>query len=315
VTGVPNGTLFLRDDFTWQAAGGGLTSGAVQSGHVASGAVQGFFGATNHIASGTIGSFDFGSGAVIAGAVGSGAVVSGNIASGQIGFNHLASGSVGSGAIASGQVTNFKLASGAVNSGHIAAAGTPTGGQFLRDDFTWAAAPTGLSGVIGSGSIASGMFASGLNYQGYPMTQRSVIRMITSEVISGCRAVNISISGLAQIAKSNLSGCMPAIGFYDGPGVAAGAVAEIVVQGIVQAVSGVNCTRPGRPVWVNASGYVGTISGGFLSGGFGANAQRSGTNCQCLGVAINSGAIFVQPIFPMTSGLPLHNAGFAPLGL
>jgi len=64
VTGMPDGTLFLRDDFSWQAAGGGLTSGAVGSGHIASGAVQGFFGTTRHVASGTVGAFDFGSGAV-----------------------------------------------------------------------------------------------------------------------------------------------------------------------------------------------------------------------------------------------------------
>lgn len=71
---------------------GTVSSGSVSSGAIASGAVQGFFGSTPNIASGTIGVFDLGSGAVIAGAVGSGAIVSGNVASGQISDSHFASG-------------------------------------------------------------------------------------------------------------------------------------------------------------------------------------------------------------------------------
>ena len=66
VTGTPDGTKVLQDDFTWVTPGAAsLTSGSVNSGKIASGAVQGFFGATRHIASGTVGVFDFGSGAVI----------------------------------------------------------------------------------------------------------------------------------------------------------------------------------------------------------------------------------------------------------
>jgi hypothetical protein len=114
ITEAPDGTKFLRDDFSWQAtAGGALTSGSVQSGHVASGAIQGFFGTTPHIASGTLGTFDFGSGAIIAGAVGSGAVRSGNIASGGVGFGHIANAAVRSGSVASGQLFDFHFASGA----------------------------------------------------------------------------------------------------------------------------------------------------------------------------------------------------------
>lgn len=112
--GVPNGTLFLRDDFTWAAAATSIGSGTVGSGAIASGAVQGFFGTTRQIASGTVGVFDFGSGAVVAGTVGSGAIVSGNIASGQIGPNHLGSGAVTSGAIASGQIGTNHISSGSI---------------------------------------------------------------------------------------------------------------------------------------------------------------------------------------------------------
>lgn len=120
VTETPDGTKFLRDDFSWRALAATVNSGDIGSGKIASGAVQGFFGATRHIASGTVGVSDLGSGAIVAGTVGSGAVVSGNIASGQIGTGHLANASVTSGDVASGTVSRFHLASGAVNSGHLA---------------------------------------------------------------------------------------------------------------------------------------------------------------------------------------------------
>lgn len=136
VAGTPNGTLFLRDDFTWAAAGGAVASGSIGSGLIASGAVQGFFGSTRHVASGTVGSFDFGSGAVVAGSVGSGAVQSANVGSGQVG--------------------QFHVSSGAVTSGRLGVTGIP-GNLFLRDDFSWAAIPVTInSGDVGSGKIASG---------------------------------------------------------------------------------------------------------------------------------------------------------------
>ncbi len=65
VTGSPIGTNFLRDDFTWASPSASLSSGSVGSGAIASGAVQGFFGSTRHIASGTLGGTDFASGATI----------------------------------------------------------------------------------------------------------------------------------------------------------------------------------------------------------------------------------------------------------
>lgn len=112
--GIPTNTKFLRGDFQWQDPSLTLVlaSGSVQSGAIASGAVQGFFGSTRNISSGTVGVYDFGSGAVIAGALGSGAVVSGSIASGQVGTNHIAQQAILSGQIASGQVAINHLASG-----------------------------------------------------------------------------------------------------------------------------------------------------------------------------------------------------------
>ena len=214
VTGTPNNTLFLRDDFSWQAAGGGLTSGAVQSGHIASGAIQGFYGATRHIASGTVGNSDFGSGAI--------------------------------------------------NSGHL---------------------------------------ASGL------MVQNLVSYFTTAEIVSGGRAVALNDTGMAVLAMSATSGRMPAIGFQV-TGALSGATLEVITHGIAIPASGLNNTRPGKPVWVNASGYVGNVSGGFLSGGCSIfNTLLSGTLFQVLGVATHSGAILVQPNFVMGSGITMSLHG------
>lgn len=152
ITEAPDGTKFLRDDFSWQAVSVALGSGNVQSGHIASGAVQGFFGSTRHVASGTLGVFDFGSGAVVAGTVGSGAIQSGNIASGQVGGSHYGSGSVQSGAYASGSISHFKIAALAITSGQI---GSGTLGGVLGNREI-------ASGTIGTFDIGSGQIVSGL---------------------------------------------------------------------------------------------------------------------------------------------------------
>lgn len=95
-----------------------LASGAVNSGHVGSGAIQGFFGATRHIASGTVGVSDLGSGGVLSGNIASGNVwglvgALPHIASGSFTGFELGSGSIVSGRVASGQLADFHLASGA----------------------------------------------------------------------------------------------------------------------------------------------------------------------------------------------------------
>lgn len=183
LTLAPNVVARLVYDATTQRWRVQASQGIVASGLVASGAVQGYFGSTRNIASGTVGAFDLGSGAVIAGTVGSGAIQSASIASGQVGYPHLADAAVQSGSIASGQVGPFHLGSGAVLSGHIGSgqlgqfhvasgavtsgrlgvAGIPDGTQFLRDDFTWQ--PTAGGGLT-SGSVKSGHVASGA-IQGY----------------------------------------------------------------------------------------------------------------------------------------------------
>ncbi len=179
VTGTPDATKFLRDDFTWAAAGPVLVSGSIQSGHVASGAVQGFFGSTRNIASGTVGVFDLGSGAVIAGTVGSGAVVSGNIASGQVG--------------------QFHVSSGAITSGRLGASNTPDGSKFLRDDFSWVAIPI----VINSGDVGSGKVASGAVQGFFGSTRHIASGTLGNAVVSG---FDFASGATIDVTKSLLGG-------------------------------------------------------------------------------------------------------------
>lgn len=100
------------------------------------------------------------SGSIQSGMLGACSVLSGNICSGQVGWPHLASGAVRSGdigdaavvsgAIGSGQVGQFQVSSGAITSGRLGVTGAPIGTNFLRDDFTWAAAGGG-TGVAADG--------------------------------------------------------------------------------------------------------------------------------------------------------------------
>lgn len=163
-------------------------SGGIESGGIGSGVVQGFFGPTRNIASGTVGVFDFGSGAVIAGTIASGAVRSGNIASGVIGTFHLAdslitsgkmasgsvygqagggpfviaSGTLGSFDLASGAVISGRIASGQVGFGHLANASVQSGTLASGQVFTFHIASGGLlSGAFGSGQIAHPHLGSG----------------------------------------------------------------------------------------------------------------------------------------------------------
>jgi len=274
-TGTPNGTLFLRDDFTWAAAGGGLTSGAVTSGYVGNNAVV-----SGSIASGQVGHFHLSSGAVTSGQIGltgtpdgtkflrddytwaaagagltSGSVLSGHIASGQVGLNHIASGAVRSGHIASGQIDNYKIASGY----------TP---QF------------------------TGPFISGTSFT-----------INTQETISGLRAVSISASGNIQIAMAGNTARMPCVGVvFDN--IASGIQANVYTLGVFQAgASGLVDYSGyfGKQVFVGRSGQIVTTSGSFNSGGF-----LSGDIWHPVGTAVNSGKacfnISQANMFTMLSG-------------
>jgi glutamate synthase domain-containing protein 3 len=87
---------------------------------------------------------------------------------------------------------------------------------------------------------------------------------------------------------------MPAIGFAPGSAVS-GSVLEVVTYGQVTPASGMNNVRVGKPVFVSASGFVGNVSGGFLSGGVAAIAALSGALTQIIGVTLHSGSVWVNP--------------------
>lgn len=141
--------------------GASLASGNVQSGHVASGAVPGYFGPTRAIQSGSVGAFDFGSGAVMAGQIGSGAVQSGNIASGSISANHTVSGTI------YGVPVAATLASGDVQSGHVTSGSVPGyfGPTRAIQSGTVGSFDLGsgavVAGAVGSGAVVSGNIGSG----------------------------------------------------------------------------------------------------------------------------------------------------------
>lgn len=309
--GTPDGTKIFRDDFTWVAPSAPtINSGDIGSGKIASGAVQGFFGSTRHVASGTIGVFDFGSGAVTAGAIGSGAVVSGNVASGQLGTNHIAAAGIQAGNMASGSVLSGNIASGQIGRFHVASgqlAGFELGSGAIISGRV-ASGQIGFghlaNGAVQSGSIASGQiftyhFASGATapramfvgpfFSGLPWT------MITEEIISGVRAVAISPSGNLRVAMASVSGRMPAIGV----------VIDNVLSGIQADVYSIAGDLPapgsgltdfsgyiGGPLYVGRSGHIVTASGSFNSGGL-----LSGDYPQPMGTVAASGSlnIYTQP--------------------
>jgi hypothetical protein len=279
-----------------QVSQSALSSGAVNSGQVSSGAVTGSIGnAADCIASGTIGPNDFGSGAVLSGA----------IASGQIGVDHLGSGAVTSGAIASGQVGQFAISSGAVSSGRLGVTGSPTGTNFLRDDFSWAAVSIIASGALSSGSVVSGNIASG-QVGTFHFASGDIITYArnasfdqyeTAEMISGVRCVGINNSGLLQIAMAAVSGRMPATGVMFANALS-GTVATVIrfgdVLGPSLSIGSGLCIsgRMGRSLWVGASGSVVTLSGGGPTIGIG--ATNSGAWGQRIGTSSASGAVLID---------------------
>lgn len=179
-----------------------------------------------------------------------------------------------SGMVASGAIGHALLSSGAIQSGAIA------------------------DTAVVSGSVASGVIAT---YARNTITEA----FNAEEPISGVRCVHVSPSGAVRIAMASASGRMPAVGIvFDN--VASGVAARIRSQGFVQFASGVvNFSGyEAQGVFVGRSGHVIAVSSWFGSGGF-----LSGDFTQRIGVAINTGGVYmnVTPFF--ASGLPTALAG------
>lgn len=87
-------------------------------------------------------------------------VTSGLLTSGIVSSGRIANSAVLSGTIGSGQINRFHISSGAITSGAIGVTGTPTGTNFLRDDFSWAST-TGLQTAIFTIGHSTGTASTG----------------------------------------------------------------------------------------------------------------------------------------------------------
>lgn len=235
-------------------------SGSISSGEIGSGAIQGFFGSTRHIASGTIGVTDFGSGAVITGTVGSGAIQSGNVASGQLGNFHLASGQVqglaGTGVpnLASGTATRHNLNSGCVIdfiaceqavSGIIAVA-WGSGKCFVVP------AERGSGLRLPAIGIVAGNFVSGAIV---PVVRRGLVRGVTSGVMaSGLLPIYLYLGSGGLIIDQS--------GFHEGLSSGHGAAPTAAGSGY----SGALVQRLGSPISGGIDVQIGELTSGLFSG-------------------------------------------------
>jgi hypothetical protein len=262
-----------------------VASGAILSGHVASGQIG-----TGHLADGAVTSGDIASGVVSKSHISSGAIASGQVASGAVGgqagttiniqsgtirHNDFGSGAIQSGDIASGQIGGSLIASGGVTSGHIA------------------------SGQVGPAKLSSGAVQSGHINSGNIITYGRVDcedTYVTTETISGVRAVQITRSGFLQIAMAAVSGRMPADGIAFGNALSGAALLFIITGralGPAAEIGSGLCIsgRMGSKLWVGASGQVVTISGGGPTIGVG--ATNSGAIGQLCGRITSSGQVFI----------------------
>lgn len=316
VVGTPDGTKYLRDDFTWQTLAG-LASGAVGSGIIASGAVDGYFGVSRRIQSGTVGVYDFGSGAVIAGAVGSGAVQSGNVASGQIGQYHLASGAVTSGHIGNEAVVSGSIASGSIDTVHVASGKVVDIATYLQTNavvvsgsiasgaiFTLHVASGGLlsgaigsgqiglnhlasgairSGAIGSGQVATNHIASG-SYITYSRGVAEATFFTAFGTLSGGRAVSVNASGNLVHADPRSGLTMPAIGVIP-TSVASGQAVQVQMFGLMHNTEfNFSGFTGGQIIWVMSGSRIGRTQ-----------PTAGGDRQQRIGIAVNQSGVVLNP--------------------
>jgi hypothetical protein len=322
--------------------GGSLASGGVQSGHVASGAVQGAAGSTRHIASGTLGHFDFGSGAV----------QSGDIASGQVGYMHLPQAPAGTifgraTNISAGQHDDIAAVADSILLGNTNGAVVfATSGGVFADHLMSGSVISGkiASGNVGRMHLASGAVNSGhINTTGTPdgtkflrddlvwaaptaslgsgtdvEYNRQGFWATTVELISGAKAVSWASGGSPRIQRANvLSGWRsPAIGVTMS-GTVSGGSCFVVTQGpVTYAASGAIVSGDhGAQLFAGSGGLIipasGNYHGGASSGGGARSTVVSGRVVMGLGQAISGGIhVAVTPAVFSLSGLPIGRIGF-----
>lgn len=213
----------------------------------------------------------------------------------------LGLGCVLSGQIGSGQVGAFALVSGLVG---LTPGGVASG--FLADG-------TVLSGNVASGQLTTQHFASGApspNTLLLTPHMSGFAGVISTEMISGVRAVQITASGY-RIAMASVSGRMPAHGVVV-QNVLSGRPLDLLMFGHVQlpiTTSGNYSGYTGLPAFVGRSGQLVSLSGSFNSGG-----HLSGDLGQSVGQVVNSGGVLINLVFTAFSGgaLGTYQPGVGP---
>lgn len=151
---------------------------------------------------------------------------------------------------------------------------------------------------VSSGAIIAADPASGVSvrYTAPVYSGLTTAAVITGEIISGVRAVNISLSGSLVVAMASIPSRMPAVGVVL-DNVASGIQANVFTLGMFQLTSGMAdySGNLGQYLYVGRSGQIVTASGSFNSGGF-----SSGDIYQSIGMAVNSG----MPMIDVATLLP-----------
>jgi hypothetical protein len=295
----------------------GISSGQIQSGQIAAGAVNAI-----NLASGVGGSATITSGAITSGMLGNASVVAGSIASGVIPASFaLTSGIITSGYLGNASVTSGNIASGAIGASAIASGVIPTippsvlvsgaiqsgmiaNGAVVAGSIASGVIPASFvlsSGIVQSGELGAGSVntinitagAVGLTQLGSGVTfpQQNTVYTPTAynagETIASGMPLSLTASGYMQAAMASIATRMPAFAITPVP-ILSGAMANPLVIGKVYQGSAAYSGTIGQPVYVGRSGGIVWASGGLNSGGF-----QSGDIVQALGVADSASGSFV----------------------
>lgn len=90
--------------------------------------------------------------------------------------------------------------------------------------------------------------------------------------------------------------------------VTSGSEVEVILGGLINFASGLahmgaGIGQAGRAVYYNQSGFIGILSGGWLSGGVGIAAGASGSWYQRIGISLGHGRMLITPTNVVTSGI------------
>lgn len=177
---------------------------------------------------------------------------------------------------------SFTAGSGDIGSGTITGSATGSGTTFFDI----------ASGTIGNYDLGSGAIVRAAQFV-TPFQSGTNWTLLSQEIISGVRAVNITQSGTVQVAMCSVSGRMPAHGICV-DNVLSGIPVNIYTWGAFQTTSGLADYSGylGKTIYCGRSGSLVTSSGSFNSGGL--SLVSGGDFVQRLGTAYSSGAFLLS---------------------